>query len=119
MHATPVRRRQIAPGLISTTDCAEQKPWPGRRHGGCALCGQFAVPDALPKNKPHPGGAEVTAATSATAPRWSARTRSYKKLAARCRNKPQIVTAIGRELLGFIWAIAVHTEARAASSAAA
>jgi hypothetical protein len=49
----------------------------------------------------------------------SARTRSYKKLAARCRNKPQIVTAIGRELLGFIWAIAVHTEARAASSAAA
>jgi hypothetical protein len=29
---------------------------------------------------------------------------------ARGKNKNQIVTAIGRELLGFIWAIAVETE---------
>ena len=36
----------------------------------------------------------------------------YKKLAAKGKNKPQIVTAIGRELLGFIWAIAVRTEAK-------
>jgi transposase len=42
---------------------------------------------------------------------WRLCTR-YKKLAARGKNKPQIVTAIGRELLGFIWAIAVRTEAR-------
>lgn len=41
---------------------------------------------------------------------WRLHTR-YKKLAAAGKNKPQIVTAIGRELLGFIWAIAVHTEA--------
>ena len=34
---------------------------------------------------------------------WHSR---YKKLAAKGKNKPQIVTAIGRELLGFIWAIA-------------
>jgi len=34
----------------------------------------------------------------------------YKKLAARGKNKNQIVTAVGRELLGFIWAIAVRTE---------
>ncbi len=48
---------------------------------------------------------------------WRLCTR-YKKLAARGKNKPQIVTAIGRELLGFIWAMAVRTEARAASMAA-
>jgi transposase len=42
---------------------------------------------------------------------WRLCTR-YKKLAARGKNKPQIVTAIGRELLGFIWAIAVRTEAK-------
>ena len=30
----------------------------------------------------------------------------------RGKNKPQIVTAVGREMLGFIWAIAVKTEAK-------
>lgn len=42
---------------------------------------------------------------------WRLCTR-YKKLAARGKNKPQIVTAIGRELLGFIWAIGVRIESR-------
>jgi transposase len=45
---------------------------------------------------------------------WKAQCRLHKRynqLAARGKNKPQIVTAIGRELLGFIWAIAVKTEA--------
>jgi len=48
---------------------------------------------------------------------WRLCTR-YKKLAARGKNKPQIVIAIGRELLGFIWAIAVRTEAHSATQAA-
>jgi len=43
--------------------------------------------------------------------RWRLHTR-YKKLAAAGKKKPQIVTAVGRELLGFIWAIAVRTEAK-------
>lgn len=42
---------------------------------------------------------------------WRLHTR-YKKLAAAGKKKPQIVTAVGRELLGFIWAIAVQTEAK-------
>jgi hypothetical protein len=42
---------------------------------------------------------------------WRLHTR-YKKLSARGKNKPQIVAAIGRELLGFLWAIAVRVEAR-------
>jgi len=46
---------------------------------------------------------------------WKAQHRlhkRYKALAARGKNKNQIVTALGRELLGFVWAIAVHTEAQ-------
>jgi transposase len=41
----------------------------------------------------------------------------YQKLAARGKNKNQIVTAVGRELLGFIWAIAVQTERQEAQAA--
>ena len=46
---------------------------------------------------------------------WKAQHRlhsRYRKLLAQGKNKPQIVTAIGRELLGFIWAIGVKTEAK-------
>lgn len=42
---------------------------------------------------------------------WRLCTR-YKRMLARGKNKPQIVTAIARELLGFVWAIAVRAEAR-------
>ena len=44
---------------------------------------------------------------------WKAQHRlhkRYKTFAARGKNKNQIVTALGRELLGFIWAIAMNTE---------
>jgi transposase len=51
---------------------------------------------------------------------WKAQYRlhkRYQKLAARGKNKNQIVTAVGRELLGFIWAIAVQTERQEAQAA--
>ena len=44
---------------------------------------------------------------------WKAQHRlhaRYRGLTARGKGKPQVVTAIGRELLGFIWAIGVHVE---------
>lgn len=44
---------------------------------------------------------------------WKAQHRlhnRYRQLLIKGKNKPQIVTAIGRELLGFIWAIGVKTE---------
>src|SRR5579872_472596 len=44
---------------------------------------------------------------------WKAQQRlhkCYKAMAARGKNKNQIVVALGRELLGFIWAIGVRTE---------
>ena len=34
----------------------------------------------------------------------------YKAMASRGKNKNQVVTAVGRELLGFIWAIGIVTE---------
>ena len=52
---------------------------------------------------------------------WKAQTRlhsRYTKLTARGKNKNQTVTAVGRELLGFIWAIAVRTEAKYQKQAA-
>jgi len=44
---------------------------------------------------------------------WEAQQRlhsRYRKLAGRGKNKNQIITALGRELLGFVWAIAVRIE---------
>src|ERR1700682_6165622 len=46
---------------------------------------------------------------------WKPQYRLHKRshaFAVRGKNKNQIVTALGRELLGFVWAIAVHTEAQ-------
>jgi hypothetical protein len=44
---------------------------------------------------------------------WKAQQRLHKRYAAmsaRGKNESQIVAAIGRELIGFVWAIAVATE---------
>jgi transposase len=44
---------------------------------------------------------------------WKAQQRlhkRYKAMATRGKNKNQIVTALGRELLGFVWAIALEAE---------
>src|SRR4030095_15840309 len=44
---------------------------------------------------------------------WKAQCRlttRYRKLSARGKNKPQVIDAIGRELLGFVWGIAIRTE---------
>lgn len=52
---------------------------------------------------------------------WKAQGRlhsRYAKLTARGKNKNQTVTAVGRELLGFIWAIATRTEAKFQQQAA-
>ncbi len=38
--------------------------------------------------------------------------RRYGQLTARGKVKQQAVTAVGRELLGFIWAIGVHVESQ-------
>jgi transposase len=47
---------------------------------------------------------------------WKAQHRlysRYRKLSARGKNKQQVITAIGRELLGFIWAIGMKVEVEA------
>lgn len=53
---------------------------------------------------------------------WKAQYRlnkRYKAMSARGKNKNQIVTALGRELLGFVWAIATKVEKQQAQAAAA
>ena len=48
---------------------------------------------------------------------WKAQHRlhgRYRALTARGKCKQQVVTAIGRELLGFVWAIGVHVESQTA-----
>jgi transposase len=53
---------------------------------------------------------------------WKAQHRlhkRYQQLTSRGKNKPQTVVAVGRELLGFIWAIATEVELRQAAQAAA
>jgi transposase len=55
-----------------------------------------------------PVSAEVKAIAWKAQHRLHAR---YRVLTARGKCKQQVVTAIGRELLGFIWAIGVHVEA--------
>lgn len=48
-----------------------------------------------------------------TAIAWKAQHRlhhRYRRLTGRGKPKPQVVTAVGRELLGFIWAIGVQVE---------
>jgi transposase len=53
---------------------------------------------------------------------WKAQQRlhkRYKAMASRGKNKNQIVAALGRELLGFIWAIGVRTEQQQKLSKAA
>jgi transposase len=44
---------------------------------------------------------------------WKAQHRlhaRYRHLTAKGKPAPKVVTAVGRELLGFIWAIGVHVE---------
>lgn len=58
-----------------------------------------------------------TAAVTALA--WKAQRRlhqRYARLLARGKSRQQTVTAVGRELLGFIWAIGVHVERELATA---
>src|SRR5262245_57834389 len=53
---------------------------------------------------------------------WKAQQRLHKRftaLASRGKNHNQIVTALARELIGFVWAIAVHTETQFQTAKAA
>jgi transposase len=53
---------------------------------------------------------------------WRAQQRLYKRytaMMARGKHKHQVITALARELLGFLWAIAVHIETQHQTSKAA
>jgi transposase len=69
-----------------------------------------AVGPALRKRQA-PASAEVKEIAWKAQHRLHAR---YRALTGRGKCKQQVITAIGRELLGFIWAIGVHVESRTA-----
>ena len=53
---------------------------------------------------------------------WKAQQRLHKRycrLAAAGKDQRKIITAVGRELLGFVWAIGVKAEAAASKQMAA
>jgi transposase len=61
---------------------------------------------------------QATASAEVKAIAWKAQHRlhaRYRALTGRGKCKPQVITAIGRELLGFIWAIGVHVESQTAN----
>jgi transposase len=61
---------------------------------------------------------QKTAPAAVTAVAWKAQHRlhaRYVRLMGRGKSKQQTVTAVGRELLGFIWAIGVEIEQRSAT----
>src|ERR1700678_1349036 len=65
---------------------------------------------------------QQTASEEAKEIAWKAQHRLHKRyarLAAKGKDKRKIVTAVGRELLGFIWAIGTRAEANAARQVAA
>src|SRR3984885_12125038 len=65
---------------------------------------------------------QQTASEEAKEIAWKAQLRLHKRyarLAAKGKDKRKIVTAVGRELLGFIWAIGTRAEANAAQRVAA
>lgn len=58
---------------------------------------------------------QATVAPKVTEIAWKAQHRlhtRYRHLLAKGKCQQQVVTAVGRELLGFIWAIGVHVEAK-------
>jgi transposase len=63
-------------------------------------------------------GRQRSCSAAVTALAWKAQQRlhrRYRRLIERGKSKQQTVTAVGRELLGFIWAIGVHVEQQVAA----
>jgi transposase len=92
-HITKTGNSHLRRVLVESAWSYQFRPWVG----GFLLKRQRGLPDDIK---------EIA---------WKAQHRlhsRYKRLAAAGKNKPLIVTAIGRELLGFIWAIGVKTETR-------
>jgi hypothetical protein len=88
-------------------------------NGGPHLNPFFQPRHALPPVRRVRASARVnlgyTALRDGRAIRWKPQQRlhqRYRKLLAKGKNKGVVVTAIGRELLGFIWAMGIKVEAR-------
>ena len=106
-------------GAVASEDSSGQRT----RRGGITKAGnahlrRVIVEAAWPyRHRPAVGPAlrkrQATVCAEVKQIAWKAQHRlhgRYRTLMARGKCKQQVVTAIGRELLGFIWAIGVHVE---------
>jgi transposase len=110
-------------GAVASEDSSGQRT----RRGGITKAGNAHLRRVIVeaawayRHRPAVGTAlrkrQVTASTEVKEIAWKAQHRlhaRYRALTGRGKCKQQVVTAIGRELLGFIWAIGVHVESRTA-----
>jgi transposase len=82
-----------------------------------AWCQRF-TPTLTPKLRARQQGLSAEVVEIATKARHRLHAR-YRRLVARGKTKQQVVTAIARELLGFVWAIGVAVERKTAAPAKA
>lgn len=122
--ATP-RQLMGYSGAVSSEDSSGQRT----RRGGITKAGNAHLRRVVIeaawayRYRPAVGAALKKRQTSVSADvkeiAWKAQHRlhgRYRALTARGKCKQQVVTAIGRELLGFVWAIGVHVESRTADT---
>jgi transposase len=111
---------------------SEHSSGPRTRRGGITKAGNAHLRRVIVeaawayRHRPAVGAAlrrrQATASAEVKEIAWKAQHRlhgRYRALTARGKCKQQVVTAIGRELLGFIWAIGVHVESHTADVIAA
>jgi transposase len=118
-------RFKRAPQLMgySGLGAREDSSGPRTRRGGITKTGnahlrRIAIEAAWAyRHRPAVGGSlrkrQATVSKEVKAIAWKAQLRlhtRYRKLLGRGQCKQQVVTAVGRELLGFIWAIGVTVE---------
>jgi transposase len=102
---------------------SEHSSGPRQRRGGITKTGNAHLRRVIVeaawayRHRPAVGAAlrkrQATVSAEVTAMAWKAQHRlhgRYRALMARGKCKQHVVTAIGRELLGFVWAIGVYVE---------
>jgi transposase len=127
-----VSRFARAPQLMgySGLGVREDSSGPRTRRGGITKTGnahlrRIAIEAAWAyRHRPAVAGAlrkrQATLSEAVKAIGWKAQLRlhaRYRKLLGRGKCQPQVVTAVGRELLGFIWAIGITVERQQQKSA--
>jgi transposase len=111
-------------GAVAREDSSGERTWRGgiTKTGNAHLRRVIVEAAWAYRHRPAVGAAlrkrQATASAEVKEIAWKAQHRlhaRYRALAGRGKCNPQVITAIARELLGFIWAIGVHVESSTAT----